>query len=182
MSLDVAPAPRAAGAPQWFVRVPWAGSTTPERLRRVAAGLVAGCLLIAVVSMLGGVARADAVHESRTRIAALTAGAAELYRSLADADATATSGYVSGGREPAPCGPATTAPFSARPTGSYTQRACFPPATRRLCRSQNRNSAAGLHGARRDREGAQSPWPAAGSVLSGQCVAVDVLNNSARRR
>ena len=38
--------------------------------------------------------------EAQTRIAALTADSAELYRSLADADAMATSGYVSGGREP----------------------------------------------------------------------------------
>lgn len=75
-----------------------ADASTPERLRRVAAGLVAGCLLTAVVSVLSGSARASAVNESGTRIAA---DAGELYGSLADADATATSGYVSGGVEPA---------------------------------------------------------------------------------
>jgi hypothetical protein len=87
--------------PRRLVRVLRAGSTTPERLRRVGAGLVAGCLLTAVVSALGGLAHTGAVHESGTRIAALSADAAELYRSLADADATATRGYVSGGLEPA---------------------------------------------------------------------------------
>ena len=77
-----------------------AGLTTPERLRRVAAVLVVGCVVTAVVSVLAGAARANAVRDSGTRIAALSADAAELYQSLADADATATRGYVSGGLEP----------------------------------------------------------------------------------
>jgi hypothetical protein len=106
VSLDVASALRAAvdsvGRPQRVARILRIGPTTPERLRRVAAGLVVGCLVTAVVSVLGGVGRTDAVSESGSRIAALAADAAELYRSLADADATATSGYVSGGLEPAP--------------------------------------------------------------------------------
>jgi hypothetical protein len=62
---------------------------------------VVGCLLTALTSVLGGLAHTDAVHDSGTRIAALDSDAAELYRSLADADATATRGYVSGGLEPA---------------------------------------------------------------------------------
>jgi hypothetical protein len=105
VSLDVAPAPRAARDPVvrsgQLVQMLRAGFTTPERLRRVAAVLVVGCLLTAVISVLGGVAHTGAVHDSGTRIAALDADAAELYRSLADADATATRGYVSGGLEPA---------------------------------------------------------------------------------
>jgi hypothetical protein len=104
VSVDVAPAPRAAtefvGRPRQLVQLLRAGSTTPERLRRVAAGLVVGCLLTALTSVLGGLAHTDAVHDSGTRIAALDSDAAELYRSLADADATATRGYVSGGLEP----------------------------------------------------------------------------------
>jgi hypothetical protein len=105
VSLDVAPASRAAtdivGRPRQLVQMLRVGSTTPERLRRVAATLVLGCLLTAVVSVLGGLAHTQAVQESGTRIAVLSADAAELYRSLADADATATRGYVSGGLEPA---------------------------------------------------------------------------------
>ena len=95
MSLDVPVRP----APVWR-RTVGAGSTTPERLRRVTAVLIVGCLLGALVSVLGGAARTSAVQDAQTRIAALTADSAELYRSLADADAMATSGYVSGGREP----------------------------------------------------------------------------------
>jgi hypothetical protein len=77
------------------------GSATPLRLRRVGAVLVAGCLLTGLVGLLGGLSRTEAVRAGETRFAALTADAAELYRSLADADAMATSGFVSGGREPA---------------------------------------------------------------------------------
>lgn len=95
MSVDVPVRP----APPWR-RARSAGSTTPERLRRVTAVLVVGCLASALVSALGGLDRASSVQEARTRISALTADSAELYRALADADAMATSGYVAGGREP----------------------------------------------------------------------------------
>ena len=95
MSVDVPVRP----APPWR-RAVGAGSTTPERLRRVTAVLVVGCLASALVSVLGGVARTSSVQDARTRISALTADSAELYQSLADADAMATSGYVSGGLEP----------------------------------------------------------------------------------
>lgn len=90
----------AVGLLRRLVRAFQAGLTTPERLRRVAAVLVVGCVVTAVVSVLAGVARTNAVRDSGTRIAALSADAAELYQSLADADATATRGYVSGGLEP----------------------------------------------------------------------------------
>jgi hypothetical protein len=81
-------------------RVLIAGPTTPDRLRRVGAVLVLGCLLAGVFSLVDGAARTDAVRDGGTRIAAVHADAAELYRSLADADAMATSGFVSGGQEP----------------------------------------------------------------------------------
>lgn len=102
MSLDVAsPGPVVAAAPgrraRWLARA----ATTPGRLRRVGAVLVAGCLAAALISVLAGAARTDAVRDGNTRLAALTADAATLYQSLADADAMATSGYVSGGLEPA---------------------------------------------------------------------------------
>jgi hypothetical protein len=66
----------------------------------VALVLIAGCLTAALVSVLAGAQRTASVADAQTRIAALTADSAELYRSLADADAMATSGYVAGGREP----------------------------------------------------------------------------------
>ncbi len=89
------PLRRAAG------RVLGTAATTPERLRRVEAVLVVAALALGVLGVLGGMTRVNAVHDARTRIAALTAGAADLYQSLADADAMATTGYVSGGLEPA---------------------------------------------------------------------------------
>ncbi len=82
-------------------RVVGTAATTPERLRRVEAVLVVAALALGVLGVLGGMTRLDAVHDARTRIAALTTGAADLYHSLADADAMATTGYVSGGLEPA---------------------------------------------------------------------------------
>ena len=87
-------------APAWR-RAAGSGYTTPGRLRRVAAVLVAGCLAVAMASVLSGVGRTSSVQDAQTRISALTADSAELYRSLADADAMATSGYVAAGREPA---------------------------------------------------------------------------------
>lgn len=82
-------------------RVAGSGTTTPERLRRVGVVLVVGCLVLGVLGVLGGMARSNAVHDARTRVAELTDAAADLYQSLADADAMATTGYVSGGLEPA---------------------------------------------------------------------------------
>ena len=75
--------------------------TTPGRLLRVEAVLVLAALVLGVLGVLGGMSRVSAVHDARTRVAALTTGAADLYQSLADADAMATTGYVSGGLEPA---------------------------------------------------------------------------------
>jgi hypothetical protein len=83
------------------LRVIATGPTTPDRLRRVGAVLVLGCLLAGLVWLVEGAARVDAVSEGGSRIAAVHDDAAELYRSLADADAMATSGFVSGGQEPA---------------------------------------------------------------------------------
>ncbi len=82
-------------------RVPWSGPSTPDRLRRVGAVVVVGCLITAAVSLFSGLARVDAVSDGGGRVAAITADAAALYRALADADASATTGYVSGGVEPA---------------------------------------------------------------------------------
>jgi hypothetical protein len=81
--------------------LPLAGSTTPARLTRLGAVLVLGCLLTGLLGLLGGLSRQAAVDAGQGRRSALSQHAAELYRSLADADAMATSGYVAGGVEPA---------------------------------------------------------------------------------
>ncbi|GAA5134130.1 hypothetical protein [Pseudonocardia adelaidensis] len=106
MSLDLESTtrPPASGAGSGLrrrLRVLATGPTTPDRLRRVGAVLVLGCLLAGVFSLVDGSARTGAVRDGGTRIAAVHADAAEMYRSLADADAMATSGFVSGGQEPA---------------------------------------------------------------------------------
>ncbi len=105
MSVDLAvrgpAAPAPIGRARRRLRVLATGPTTPDRLRRLGAVLVVGCLVTAAAGLAGAVSRTDAVAEGGTRIAALRADAAQLYRSLADADAMATSGYVSGGLEPA---------------------------------------------------------------------------------
>jgi hypothetical protein len=67
----------------------------------VGAVIVVGCLAAAVVSVLGGLGRTAAVDDAGGRLAALTVDAADMYQALADADAAVTTGYVSGGREPA---------------------------------------------------------------------------------
>lgn len=94
-----APAPTTAARGR--VRRTVTGRATPDRLRRVGAVLVVGCLLTALAGLLSGLSRTDQIADGGGRIAELTVDAAELYRSLADADAMATSGYVSGGIEPA---------------------------------------------------------------------------------
>jgi hypothetical protein len=112
MSLGVQPSTRARAVARARVApgvrplsrlrsLPVAGSSTPARLLRLGAVLVLGCLLTAVVSLGSGLSRQAATSEGDGRVAALSVDAAELYRSLADADAMATSGYVAGGVEPA---------------------------------------------------------------------------------
>ena len=98
---DVRPVTLPVGGQRRFLRTVLTGSATPDRLRRVGAVLVLGCLLFAVVSALSGASRAEAVRDAGTRLAALNADAAQLYQALADADAMATSGFVAGGQEPA---------------------------------------------------------------------------------
>jgi hypothetical protein len=92
---------RAQRARAWLRTLPLAGGSTPARLRRAAVVLVLGCLAAAAVSLGSGIGRSDAVNDGDTRIAELTTDAAAIYQALADADATATSGYVAAGREPA---------------------------------------------------------------------------------
>ena len=100
MSVDAPPRSNSTGAGPTWRRSLGSGTSTPERLFRVALVLIVGCLATALVSVIAGMQRTASVAEAQTRIAALTTDSAELYRFLADADAMATSGYVSGGREP----------------------------------------------------------------------------------
>jgi hypothetical protein len=76
-------------------------STPPDRLR------LAGAVLAAVVLLFGAVTawqvdnRAQAADQVVTHSEPLSQDAAEIYRSLADADTTAASGFLQAGDEPA---------------------------------------------------------------------------------
>ncbi len=98
---DLRPEALPAGARRRLLWSLLTSPATPDRLRRVGAVLVLGCLLFAVVSAVSGASRTDAVQDAGARLAALNADATQLYQSLASADAMATSGFVAGGREPA---------------------------------------------------------------------------------
>jgi hypothetical protein len=76
------------------------GTATPQRLERLRALLVAACLATAVVSALAGWARADAVGAGGAEAAAADTDASQLYRSLNEAEAMATSGFAEAGPAP----------------------------------------------------------------------------------
>ncbi|WP_156935002.1 hypothetical protein [Pseudonocardia spinosispora] len=67
---------------------------TPNRLWRTAVLLVLACFATALVSTLVGWTKQDAVGVGGARLAALDTDTAQLYRSLNEADATASSGTV----------------------------------------------------------------------------------------
>ncbi|TDP92942.1 hypothetical protein [Labedaea rhizosphaerae] len=79
----------------------WTGPRTPARLRRIGVVLTLASLVTAVLSLVGGTTRTSAVTDVGNRDTSLTQVAGEVYQALADADAMATSGYVSAGQEPA---------------------------------------------------------------------------------
>jgi hypothetical protein len=62
---------------------------------------VLGCLIAGSITLADALTRQSALDDTGQRAVALSVDAAELYHSLADADAMATSGYVAGGVEPA---------------------------------------------------------------------------------
>ena len=83
--------------PRWRTLV--SGTATPHRLWRLGVLLVVGCLVTALVSLAAGSARSAAVGAGGARIAGLATDANQLYRSLNEADAMASSGLVSGDGE-----------------------------------------------------------------------------------
>ncbi|GHF67183.1 hypothetical protein FHX82_003740 [Amycolatopsis bartoniae] len=75
--------------------------TTPGVLTGLALVLVAAALLAGLFTSLSVQRRGESVADLATRSGPLTAAAQEIYRSLSDADATATGAFLSGGLEPA---------------------------------------------------------------------------------
>jgi hypothetical protein len=77
-------------------------TTTPGRLRLIAAGLVAAAILLGVIVWGAERSRANAANAVATQTEPLLREATNLYASVSDADATITSTFVNGGIEPPP--------------------------------------------------------------------------------
>ncbi|HVW44924.1 MAG TPA: hypothetical protein VHC18_26605 [Amycolatopsis sp.] len=75
--------------------------TTPGVLSGLLLALVVVGLLAGLFTALGVQSRAQALNDLANRSGPLTAASQEIYRSLSDADATATGAFLSGGLEPA---------------------------------------------------------------------------------
>jgi hypothetical protein len=75
-------------------------STTPGRLVILASLLLAGAVLFGVIALVADQARSRATRAARVQAEPLLADAVTLYTALADANATATTTFLSGGLEP----------------------------------------------------------------------------------
>jgi hypothetical protein len=75
--------------------------TTPGVLTLLAAALVLVSVLVGVLTAIGVQARATALDDLATSSGPLSVAAQDIYRSLSDADATATGAFLAGGEEPA---------------------------------------------------------------------------------
>ncbi|MEV4680259.1 hypothetical protein AB0K36_05645 [Streptomyces kurssanovii] len=77
-----------------------AATTEPGRLQIIGAVLAALVVAFGAVTVLEISSRATATDDVVTRSQPLTADAASIYRSLADADTAASSGFLAGAEEP----------------------------------------------------------------------------------
>ncbi|TNC18816.1 hypothetical protein [Amycolatopsis alkalitolerans] len=74
--------------------------TTPGVLTALALVVVAASLLAGMFTSLSVQGRGQAIDDLATRSGPLAAAAGEIYRSLSDADATASGAFLTGGLEP----------------------------------------------------------------------------------
>ncbi|MFE0699908.1 hypothetical protein [Streptomyces sp. NPDC058872] len=98
----VAPPPAGRGA--WATgreRLREATTTEPGRLQVLGAVLALLVVAFGAITALEVTDRAAAAEDVVSRSQPLSADAAAIYRSLADADTTAASGFLAGGLEPA---------------------------------------------------------------------------------
>jgi hypothetical protein len=77
-----------------------AATTEPGRLQIIGAVLAALVVAFGAVTVLEVSSRATAADDVVTRSQPLTADAVSIYRSLADADTAASSGFLAGAEEP----------------------------------------------------------------------------------
>ena len=75
--------------------------TTPGVLTITAVALVLVSVLVGVLTAIGVQTRATALDDLATSSGPLSVAAQDIYRSLSDADATATGAFLAGGEEPA---------------------------------------------------------------------------------
>jgi hypothetical protein len=93
-------AARAAARREQLERLRRAATTEPGRLRIIGAGLVALVLLFGALTAWQISERSSAARNVVERSQPLTTDAADIYRYLADADATSADGFLAGGQEP----------------------------------------------------------------------------------
>lgn len=89
---------RARSIGRWR-RYDW--DTTPGKLMVVQIALVLGTLFAGSAGVYAAVGQANTIWDIGEHLESLNADVITLYRSLADADATAAAGFLSGGVEPA---------------------------------------------------------------------------------
>src|SRR5690349_17259093 len=96
---DTAPARRTACA-EGVERLRAAATTEPGRLRLIGAVLALLVVAFGAVTAWQMTDRSNAADDVLHASQPLSAGAADIYRSLADANTTASSGFLAGGQEP----------------------------------------------------------------------------------
>lgn len=104
-----------------------ASRTPPGRLRLAGAVLVAVVLLFGAVAAWQASARAGAADRLVAHSQPLSQDAADIYRSLADADTTAATGFLLAGEEPPRSASATRTTSPRRPGSSPAPRPAAPP-------------------------------------------------------
>ncbi|MDT0465546.1 hypothetical protein [Streptomyces gibsoniae] len=95
------PAPRRAAFAEGVDRLRAAATTEPGRLRVIGAVLAVLVVAFGAVTAWQMTDRSNAADDVLHSSQPLSASAADIYRSLADANTTASSGFLSGGQEPA---------------------------------------------------------------------------------
>lgn len=94
------PAPRRTAMAEGADRIRAAATTEPGRLRIIGAALAALILAFGAVAAWQIAERASAAQGVTSSSQPLSADAAEIYRSLADANTTEAGGFLAGGVEP----------------------------------------------------------------------------------
>ncbi|MFF3511153.1 hypothetical protein [Streptomyces sp. NPDC002573] len=94
------PAPRRAAIAEGVDRLRAVATTEPGRLRVIGAVLAVLVVTFGAVTAWQMTDRSNAADDVLHSSQPLSASAADIYRSLADANTTASSGFLSGGQEP----------------------------------------------------------------------------------